>query len=142
MSLIRCVLWGTASCASQIDAVYLPAGAQPWPVARGRVFQAPSLLPTAAGSSATTPGWAAVLAVDVTEPFELLPSYLYPSLAAPMPSTTGTFVALPWVRGGAAAIAAACANGLPAAGCVATFDALNPLDLYVRGSVGWGQSCG
>lgn len=136
----RCVPHSPFTC--QIDAVYLPTGSQPWPVARGRVFQAPSFLPLASnGSSAGLTTWTTILSVDVTSPFLLLPGFLYPSLAVAEHGTSGTYAAVPWVRGGASAISAACADGQPASGCAATFDALNPLDLYVSDHPGL-KACG
>ena len=64
-----------------IDAVYLPSGSQFWPVNDGRIFQAPSFIPTGTGSVA----WMSVLAVDIAVDFGLLPSDLYPDLSGAAP---------------------------------------------------------
>lgn len=107
-----------------LDLVYLPpsgAGAQPFPVAVGRVLQAPSLVPPAAV-------FTTLLAIDVPTHFFVLPAYLTPDLSAPQPGVASHLV-VRWSPG-FAALDAACADGAPLAGCAAPFDAARGVDVF------------
>lgn len=103
-----------------IDAMYLPPRAQPFPVAVGRVLQAPTFI-----GGAT---WTTVLAIDVPSPFGLLPAHLAPDLTDPQPGVVTGHLAVRWSPG-FAAVDAACADGAPIGGCAARFAVDAPLEL-------------
>lgn len=112
--LMSCAADGTllqpSRPATPIDAMFLPG----WP-SGARVWHTPSF---AAGASLASRWWATVLAIDVATPLGVAATDL-------SPPPTGPYVYALWSPG-VSAMAAACADGAPAARCVAPFGAGAP----------------
>ena len=104
-----------------LDAIYLPPAAQPFPVAVGRVLQAPTFLRDSPYAITT------VLAIDVPSHFVLLPQFLTPDLSSPPPAVL-YYLALRWAPG-FDAVNRSCFNSA-LAGCAQRFDASSGVDLY------------
>ena len=103
-----------------IDEMYLPGSAAPFPIAIGRVLQAPTFIGVFT--------WMTVVAVDVGSSFKLLPSYLSPDISKQSPGVT-SHLAIRWSPG-FAAVDVACADGAPVRTCAATFDVDTPIELF------------
>ena len=104
-----------------LDMMYLPPAAQPFPVAVGRVLQAPTFLRGSPHAITT------VLAIDVPSHFFLLPQFLTPDLSAPPPGVL-YYLALRWAPGFDAVNRSCFDSAL--SGCAQRFDARNGVDLF------------
>lgn len=123
--------------AAPVDAYF--SSAPGWRDGGAAVWAAPSYVPTSRAAAYPTVARAgtldaptplpfySVLSVDVAAPLLLYPCDLF--LAPP---AVGAYVYTRWSPG-VAAVAAACADGAPAGGCVGRFDADTPLRLQVGG---------
>lgn len=110
LALLACAADGTllqpSRPATPIDASFLPG----WP-SGARVWHTPSFAAGVGGLAGRW--WATLLAIDVAAPLPLTAADL-------SPPPLGPYVYVPWSPG-TAALAAACADGAPAAGCVGAF---------------------
>ena len=114
-----------AAAAAAAAAAARAGGFDAFPITRLCTPAAGALCDPAA-APASTP-YTTVLAIDVNATVALAPAQLLPDLSAA--GDVARYVAAPWARGFAAS-AAACAQGAPAAGCVAPFSAAEPLPIF------------